>query len=65
MDFLLDLIVTLALIAIVVWFAIKIYAWMAPGETWAMPIRIVMGLIALVVLVGFLTRKIPLVHIPL
>ncbi len=64
MEFLLALLITVGLVAIVVVAAIYIYNWMAPNDPWATIIRIIMGLIALVVLVGFITGKIPLIKVP-
>lgn len=65
MDFLLALIVTVAVVAIVVVCAIYIFKWMALSEPWSMIVRIIMGLVALFVLVGFVTGKIPLIRISL
>ena len=66
MDFLLSLLVTIALVAIVVLCAIGIYRWVNPPEgVWALIVRIVMGLFALVVLIGFITGRIPLIPVRL
>jgi uncharacterized membrane protein len=62
---LMALIVTVCFIAIVCVIAFYIFRWMALPEPWNMVVRILLGLVALVVLVGFVTGRVPLIAVHL
>ena len=60
---LIPLIVTVCFLAIICVLAIYIFRWMALPEPWNTVVRILMGVIALLVLLGFITGKVPLISV--
>jgi hypothetical protein len=59
------LLITVALFACACVVVYYILAWMALGEPWALIFRVILGLAAIIIVLGFVTGKVPLLTLRL